>query len=90
MNNSIYDYSGHTFDELELNHENNSNLSCPCCVTLPCKCMSKIYSVACLPIRLCMGVTWVGTCGMFFYLGSLYEKGELFDIDKLELISDMN
>ena len=84
---SIYDYSGHTFDQLELNNENNSNLDCSSCIIFPCKCMSKIYSVACLPIRLCMGVTWVGTCGMFFYLGSLYENSELFDIDKLNIIS---
>jgi len=58
--------------------EDNSCALCSKCSS----CVSNIYSCVCLPIRLCMGISWVGSCGFFFYLGTLYntEKEKLLNM----------
>ena len=59
-------------------NNNNSKLCSPC--SLCSSCVSNIYTCLCLPFRICMGLTWIGSCGFFFYLGNLYNKGEIYNI----------
>jgi len=70
---SIYEYTGNNFQLME---NNNQSSSCPS----KCCCLSKIYSCICIPLKLCMGLSWIGSCGLSFYLGNLYGNGELLNI----------
>ncbi len=55
-------------NDFQLMEENNSR-SCPstCCLPNICSCIL-------FPFKLCMGLTWIGSCGLFFYLGNLYHQ----------------
>ena len=74
---SIYQFD----NDFNLIYKKEPNNSCSVCRTCT-SCISNIYSCLCLPIRICMGLSWVGSCGMFFYLGTLYnnEKEKLLNI----------
>ena len=74
---SIYQFDDN-FNLVYKRREDNSCSLCRKCGT----CISNIYSCVCLPIRLCMGISWIGSCGFFFYLGTLYnnEKEKLLNM----------
>ena len=74
---SINDYTGNQFEIMDDYDENKSGSLCP-----PCCCLSNFYSCLCLPLKLCMGLSWIGSCGLSFYVGNMYGKGELTNIDK--------
>ena len=72
---SINDYTGNQFDIIDDYDENKSGSLCP-----PCCCLSNFYSCLCLPLKLCMGLSWISSCGLSFYVGNMYGKGELMNI----------
>lgn len=74
---SIYQFD----DDFNLIYKKQDDESCRVCKTCS-SCISNIYSCVCLPIRLCMGISWIGSCGFFFYLGTLYntEKDKLLNM----------
>tara|TARA_Y100000996_G_C22272065_1_gene540413 strand:+ start:194 stop:415 length:222 start_codon:yes stop_codon:yes gene_type:complete len=72
---SINDYTGNQFEIMDDYDENKSGSLCP-----PCCCLSNFYSCLCLPLKLCMGLSWIGSCGLSFYVGNMYGKGELMNI----------
>ena len=77
---SIY-YNGNNDNFESLNNENNSrSCSLNLCPPCPCNCISNLCSCVLLPLKLCMGITWIGSCGLFFYLGNLYGQDKLFDL----------
>ena len=47
---------------------------------LPSCCVSNICSCILFPFKVCMGLTWIGSCGLFFYLGDLYGQGQISNI----------
>jgi len=59
--------------------------SCSSCISNIYSCVSNIYSCMCLPLRLCMGLSWIATSGFFFYMGTIYntEKDKLLNITTL-------
>ena len=67
-------------NEFQLMNDNKNN-SCSICRTCS-SCVSNIYSCVCLPVRICMGLSWIATSGFFFYMGTLYnsEKEKLLNI----------
>ena len=69
---SINDYTGNQFEIMD---ENKSGSLCPSCC-----CLSNFYSCLCLPLKLCMGLSWIGSCGLSFYVGNMYGKGELMNL----------
>lgn len=78
---SIYQFD----DDFNLIYKkDNDNYSCSLFNTCS-SCISNMYSCICLPIRLCMGLSWIATSGFFFYLGTLYntEKEKLLNITSL-------
>lgn len=77
---SIYQFD----DDFNLIYKKESNNSCSL-FSACTSCVSNMYSCICLPIRLCMGLSWIGSCGFFFYLGTLYntEKEKLLNITSL-------
>ena len=77
---SIYQFD----DEFNLIYKKENDNSCKLCNTCS-SCISNMYSCICLPIRLCMGLSWIATSGFFFYLGTLYntEKEKLLNITSL-------
>ena len=72
---SINDYTGNQFQIMDDYDGNKSGSLCP-----PCCCLSNFYSCLCLPLKLCMGLSWIGSCGLSFYVGNMYGKGELTNI----------
>ena len=74
---SIYQFDS----DFNLMYEPNPNKSCSVCKTCS-SCVSNIYSCMCLPLKFCMGLSWVATSGFFFYMGTLYntEKDKLLNI----------
>ena len=58
-------------NDFQLIQENDSKL-CPSCSSLCC--LPNICSCILFPFKLCMGLTWIGSCGFFFYLGNLYHQ----------------
>ena len=72
---SSNDYTGNQFQIMD-DSENRSGSLCP---SSPC-CLSNFYSCLCLPLKLCMGLSWIGSCGLSFYVGNMYGKGELTNI----------
>lgn len=76
---SIYQFD----DEFNLIYKRDDD-SCSICKG-GCSCISNLYSCICLPIRLCMGLSWIATSGFFFYMGTLYntEKEKLLNITTL-------
>jgi len=77
---SIYQFD----DDFNLIYKKQDDKSCRVCKTCS-SCISNIYSCVCLPIRLCMGLSWIATSGFFFYMGTLYntEKDKLLNITTL-------
>lgn len=77
---SIYQFD----DNFNLIYRRQEDNNCQLCKTCS-SCISNIYSCVCLPIRLCMGLSWIATSGFFFYLGTLYntEKEKLLNITTL-------
>ena len=57
---------------------NNDSKLCPSCS--PLCCLPNICSCILFPFKLCIGLTWIGSCGFFFYLGNLYNKGQIHNI----------
>ena len=44
-----------------------------------------VYLILCLfccvlTLKLCMGLSWIGSCGLSFYVGNMYGKGELMNL----------
>ena len=72
---SINDYTGNQFQIMDDYDGNKSGSLCP-----PCCCLSNFYSCLCLPLKLCMGLSWIGSCGLSFYVGNMYGKGELMNL----------
>lgn len=74
---SIYQFD----DNFNLIYKRKNDNSCQVCKTCS-SCISNICSCVYLPVRLCMGLTWIGSCSFFFYLGTLYntEKEKLLNI----------
>ena len=72
---SINDYTGNQFQIMDDYDGNKSGSLCP-----PCCCLSNFYSCLCLPLKLCMGLSWIGSCGLSFYVGNMYVKGELMNL----------
>ena len=71
--------SSYQLDRDFLLQENNNNSKlCPSCS--PLCCLPNICSCILFPFKLCIGLTWIGSCGFFFYLGNLYNKGEIYNI----------
>ena len=67
--------SSYQLDKDFLLQENKNTKLCPslCCLPNICSCIL-------FPFKLCIGLTWIGSCGFFFYLGNLYNKGEIYNI----------
>ena len=70
--------SSYQLDKDFLLQENNNSKLCPSCS--PLCCLPNICSCILFPFKLCIGLTWIGSCGFFFYLGNLYSKGEIYNI----------
>jgi len=60
---------------------------CNVCPSLGC--LSNICSCIFFPFKVCIGLSWIGTCGMFFYLGNLYGKGEHFPLRNILNLTDV-
>jgi len=71
-------------DDFLLMQENKNDKLCSPC-SLCSSCVSNIYTCICLPFRICMGLTWIGSCGFFFYLGNLYNQEQ----EKIHNITDI-
>ena len=69
--------SSYQLDNDFLLHEKNNGKLCPCS---PLSYLSNVCSCILLPFKLCIGLTWIGSCGFFFYLGNLYSKEQIFNI----------
>ena len=77
---SIYQFD----DDFNLIYKREEDRSCSLCNTV-FPCIGNICSCLYLPIRLCMGISWIATSGFFFYMGTLYntEKEKLLNITTL-------
>jgi len=73
-------YLGNLYHQEQVNFHNitfleNNKKICPSCSSLCC--LPNICSCILFPFKLCMGLTWIGSCGFFFYLGNLYHQEQV-------------